>query len=502
MIFRKSVIVTSLFLLSSLFCRTYFVSPTGNSSNSGLSFSTAKDFSSAMSLVTTGDSILLRGGTYTVPYVSGVKNGIIFSKSGQEGKPIFVVAHQSARAIFDFSYPTYEWLQDDFGFDVRGSYWYFKGIDITRAGYQGAYVKGAHNTFNNCSFSFCKFSGIEINKGGSYTSVINCDSYKNYNVKVIGDKAGAAADGFAPKQTQGAGNVLIGCRAWENSDDGYDTFDSPEPVVMENCWAFDNGYLKVGDVVYSGNMDGFKLGGNNKVERNSVYNCIAFGNGLRGFDENSNKGGISIYNCLAYDNNVNYAFTGTLNSGESHDFRNNISLKEKSASNIKSTNKQVNNTWNSGFSVNAADFKSLDLSLALVARNPDGSLPETDLFRLAHGSRLIDAGTATGRPFVGGKPDIGPFEYMDITTGLWSMPNFNNNIVVYPTVVDREVHIRFLTSLQSASVAIYSTEGVVVYEGDLEHHESAVSCQHFKAGKYIVKVKNGELLSSFHMIKE
>jgi len=42
----------------------------------------------------------------------------------------------------DFSFPTESWVQDSYGFYVTGNYWYFKGIDITRSGYQGAYVTG------------------------------------------------------------------------------------------------------------------------------------------------------------------------------------------------------------------------------------------------------------------------------------------------------------------------------------------------------------------------
>ena len=96
---------------------------------------------------------------------------------------------------------------------------------------------GSHNTFNNCAFYDNRNTGLEINKGGSYTTIINCDSYYNYDPK----KFGGMADGFAPKQTQGPGNVFLGCRAWENSDDGFGACDSPEVVVIEESWAFRNG---------------------------------------------------------------------------------------------------------------------------------------------------------------------------------------------------------------------------------------------------------------------
>ena len=487
------------------FCTTYFVSPSGKSANNGKSFATAKDLISAILLVKAGDSVLLQGGTYKIAYTTGQKNTIVLSQSGASGKPIYLASFNNSKAIIDFSCPPNNYVDKGYGFDLTGDYWYLKGLTVTNAAYQGIYNSGDHNTFNNCVFSFCRFSGLEINKGGSNSTVINCDSYKNYNPKVISGVAGGAADGFAPKQTMGQGNVLIGCRAWENSDDGFDTFgDATVPnvfVIMENCWAFNNGSVTIGSTTYTGNMDGFKLGGNSVPQQNQAYNCIAFGNKLRGFDENHNVGSLKVYNCLGYNNGANFTFTGTLNSGEQHDFRNNISLKETTATSVKSTNKQVSNTWN-GISVSVSDFKSVDVSLAMIDRNPDGSIPETDLFRLKTGSKLIDAGTTTGRPFLGTKPDLGPFEYSDITTGLFEEPNFHNNIVLFPTVVEQDLHVRLLSSFNDASIAIYSMQGIVVYKEILESNESVIQCPQLKAGKYIVKVKNEGVTSGFYIIKK
>jgi len=503
---KKTLLISLAFACSEAFGTTYFVSPTGKSSNDGKSFAAAKDLISAIPLAKAGDSLLLQAGTYNIAYKDGTANTIKISQSGASGNPIYIGTLNNTRAVIDFSYPEHEWIDKGYGFDVTGSYWYFKGLDITNAGYQGAYVSGGYHTFENCSFSYCRFSGIEINKGGHHTTLINCDSYRNYNPKVTSSPAGGAADGFAPKQTMGEGNVLMGCRAWENSDDGYDTFgDASTPnvfVIMENCWAFNNGSIKIGSVTYAGNMDGFKMGGNSVPQPNQAYNCIAFGNGLRGFDQNHNLGGVKVYNCLAYDNNMNYSFGEALNSGQKSDFRNNVSFTESSKSNILAANNQTNNTWNSGFSVSTSDYRSLDLSLASIARNPDGSIPTTDLFRLKAGSKLIDAGTTTGRPYLGSKPDIGPFEFGEITTDLFEAPNFHNNIVVFPTVVDQEVNVRLLASYSDASVSIYSFEGVLLYEGNLENNENTISCNNLKAGKYIVSVKNEGTTSSFRMIKK
>jgi hypothetical protein len=381
----------------------FYVSPTGSASGDGLSFASAMDFSTALAAVDPGEMILLEPGTYAIPYTEGVGNTIQLSKSSESGAPITIVAADCGRAVFDFSFPEQAWVQDSYGFYVTGSYWYLKGIDVTRAGYQGTYVTGQHNTLENCAFYDNRNTGLEINEGGAYTTVLNCDAYRNYDPK----KYGGMADGFAPKQTQGPGNVLVGCRAWENSDDGFDTYDSPEVVVIERSWAFRNGVDVWGYGGFDGNGNGFKLGGNRQVAHNRITGSVAFGNVVKGFDQNNNAGGLTILNCTGYANGTNFGLGNPVNDGELHLLRNNVSL---GASDSIANADAEYNSWNSGFSVSAADFESLDVAQATVARNPDGSLPQTALFRLTAASSLVDAGVDVGLSFTGSAPDLGAFE--------------------------------------------------------------------------------------------
>ena len=238
--------------------KTYHVSPAGSPGNDGTSSDSPMDFSTALDRVAPGEMILLLPGTYAIPYTEGTANTITLSQSGESGSPISIVAADCGRAVFDFSFPERAWVQNSFGFHLTGSYWYVKGIDVTRAGYQGVYVRGQYNTFEDCAFYDNRNTGFEVNKGGAHTTVINCDAYRNYDPK----KAGGMADGFAPKQTQGPGNRFIGCRAWENSDDGFDAYASPETVTFDRCWAFRNGIDIWNYGNYVGNGNGFKLGGN------------------------------------------------------------------------------------------------------------------------------------------------------------------------------------------------------------------------------------------------
>jgi hypothetical protein len=389
-------------LLCALFLsgNTYHVTNTGLSANSGISFAEAMDFSTALSAVSAGDSILMKAGTYTVPYIADEKNTITLSKSGSTNNPISIVGYNDSIAVFDFSFPSQQWVQDSYGFDLTGSYWYFRNIAITRAGYQGVYVSGSYNTFENCAFYNNRNTGLEINKGGSYTTVINCDAYKNYDPK----KLGGMADGFASKQTQGPGNTFTGCRSWENSDDGYDCYDSPYVVTFENSWAFRNGVDIWQYGGFDGNANGFKVGGNQVAADNILLNCVAFGHPNKGFDQNNNAGSITVYNCTGYLNGNNFGFGNPVNTGEQHILKNNISYNGPVSISNALTEK---NSWNLGYTITDADFISLDTSLATLPRDSWGNLQITDLFQLSETSMLIDAGTDVGIPYLGNAPDLG-----------------------------------------------------------------------------------------------
>src|SRR6266481_6224229 len=106
-------------------------------------------------------------------------------------------------------------------------------------------------------------TGIHITGGNgasifpSNNLVLNCDSIRNYDAPVGGN-----ADGFTAKWSLGPGNVFRGCRAWENSDDGWDLWMETSTVLINTCWAFRNGSNVFASGSFNGNGNGFKLGGN------------------------------------------------------------------------------------------------------------------------------------------------------------------------------------------------------------------------------------------------
>ncbi len=374
----------------------YYVAPNGSDSNPGTMSSPFLTLTKADSVAGPGTTIYLRGGTY---YYSATVN---LRSNGSSGNPIKLWAYPGEKPIIDFSAQAYN--DSNRGIYLKGSYWHFKGIEEQYAGDNGIIISGSYNIIELCVAHGNKDAGIQIASGGAYNKVINCDAYDNYDPASVGGNA----DGFACKLTNGDGNEFEGCRAWHNSDDGWDLFDSAYPVKITNCWAFNNGYDQ-------GNGNGIKVGGNYNNANIYVANCLAFNNLSKGFDQNHNLGVITLYNNTAWHNGrYNFAFYDTPASGQNV-FINNISFEPGLSDQgpqgtwIEATALQQNNSWQ-GFTVTGADFASLDASLALAPRNSDGSLPNVPFLRLASGSGMINAGRNVGLPYNGSAPDLGAFE--------------------------------------------------------------------------------------------
>jgi hypothetical protein len=235
--------------------------------------------------------------------------------------------------------------------------------------------------------------------------ILNCDAYRNYDPPI-----GGIADEFSAKWTVGPGNVFRGCRAYNNSDDGWDLWMGTGSVLIDSCFAFRNGVDSWHSGSFDGNGNGFKLGGEFIAAQHTVKNCVSFdnaGNTGRGFDENNNTGGQTLYNCTAYRNKGNnYHFRNTVVDGQTHVIKNCISFEGGVGI---SSGVQDKNSWQV-FTVSSADFKSVNTVSAAAPRNPDGSLPSSLFLRLAHTSSMIDAGVNVGLPYNGRAPDLGAFE--------------------------------------------------------------------------------------------
>ena len=403
----------------------YYVAPTGSSDlNDGSIGSPFATFGKAIGLANAGDTIFARGGTYNL------NSRLRIQKGGAVNNPINLFAYPGETPTLDFaSNPTALGSSSSRGiqFDAVADWWHVKGLTIQSAKDNGLYSEGDNGVFEQVVVRRNADSGLQLDGSGSNNLVLNCDSYENYDPHNHGENA----DGFAAKfENLGPGNIIRGSRAWGNSDDGWDMWNSDNGVLVENSWSFSNGINTWGDSSFQGDGNGYKLGHDGGPH--VLVNLLAWGNAANGIDVNGNGylydangnptvpngSHVEVYNSTSFNNNgANWRFDENI----VHILRNNVSLKTigGSVDVIYAPVDDTFNTWN-GIPVDSADFLSLIDTIARGPRNPaDGSLPVTDFLKLASGSNPIDAGTPISfvfngvtynLPYNGMAPDLGAFE--------------------------------------------------------------------------------------------
>ena len=486
---KKSLLtmILSTFALGSVTATTYYASPNG--SGDGSSYSTPTTWESGLNALQAGDTLYLLEGVY---YFSA-KQTIGTGKNGISAKKrTFIGAFPGDTPIFDFRAQPYKKEvtgSDNNGLSISSNviYVHIKGLTIRYVGKNGLINSGSYCIFENLNVYGCGDTGIQMKNGGNNT-ILNCDSHDNFDYKTMsGNTAnfGGNADGFADKQFTGDGNHYIGCRAWNNSDDGWDFFDrtSNSNTIIENCVCYQNGMpyydmsnnpralgvdkawfdSKVGTQMTDrygktititldrypcqGNGNGFKMGGNYSIHKILIHHCLAVANNARGFDQNNNGGTMWVYNNTGYANGYNFGFTTAYGTNY---MQNNVSLSGKNADqpNSKTVAANDHNTWNSGFACSSADFQSLDTTQILAPRAADNSLAEGTCLRLASGSNLIDAGIDVNLGYNGYAPDLGCYE----TPGEHHDPEPETPEETYPTEQPEGTHaVAFVTLPGSAA---------------------------------------------------
>lgn len=440
---ESSAVATGSGKLTTMSTNTYYVSPSGSDSNPGTMAAPFATVQAAQTAAVPGDLIYIRGGVYSVPstqmaFTDGLYDCVFYlNKSGTAGAPITYRAYPGEIPIFDFSAIKPSGLRVT-AFFVKGSYIYIKGIEIigvqvtitTHTQSECFRNEGSNNIYEACKMHDGMANGFYLTKGGN-NLILNCDAYNNWD-NVSEDKLGGNVDGFGcHPYKQGAGytgNVFRGCRAWFNSDDGFDCINAFEAITFENCWAFNNGYSQSFQSL--GNGNGFKIGGFGTsttpsvpatIPSHTVRFCLAVGNKANGFYANHHLTGNTWYNNTAYKNADNYNMLNrsadytTDVPGYSHIMKNNLGYKGVYAELININQPLCtlsNNYWQlSGITISDADFASLDQSLLTQGRHSDFTLPTNNFLRLVLGSDLIDQGVNLGFTYTGASPDLGCFEY-------------------------------------------------------------------------------------------
>lgn len=446
---------------------TFWCSPTGDDQTADGTLE--KPFFSlqrAVNLAGAGDTIVMLPGTYVYDARVNISN------CGSREK-LITLRCDDGRAVLDFSAMPYHKHADNpqQGIRLTGSYWHFYHIDICNASDNGLLIEReskdgfpeyqAHdNLIEACNFYKNGDTGLQMKNLAAFNSVVNCDAYLNC------DEGEGDADGFAPKLSVGDGNYFYGCRAWLNSDDGWDVFykkDSGQKdnvcVILENCIAYKNGFLDLDRLAPDGNGNGFKCGSNQGAMNIYMNRCLAVCNKAKGFDQNHNAGDIILNNCTGMtlksisDKTYSYRIYEEIADGHEVRLTNCIAINDNDATDKRDKNGvikdgehgkygqygrfEVDETLK-GLTVVSSEFQkaapaqflAVDNHEELIGpRQDDDALPETTFAHLVDGSFLIDAGTAVGAAdyrgisvggisYNGAAPDLGAYEHSHSVTAL------------------------------------------------------------------------------------
>ena len=279
------------------------------------------DINTAVSYVQPGQTILMKNGVYD--------KWITINRSvcGTADKPINLVAESISTDGTDGV------VLSGAGLTVIGSYWHVYGLYVKDSSGVGIQVSGNYNTIDMCTVNHAANSGIQISRNGGADNyagiqgklwptgnlIKNCESFDNC------DAGRNDADGFAAKLTCGEGNRFYGCISHNNIDDGWDLYAKSVSgtigsVTIENCVAYNNGWLTTDDVTAAGynygEGNGFKLGGGYLKGGHKLINCVSFGNHAKGITSNSCPD-ISITRCTAYNNGNADSYSIGLNTMDS-----------------------------------------------------------------------------------------------------------------------------------------------------------------------------------------
>ncbi|MGW0756840.1 carbohydrate-binding protein [Streptomyces sp. NPDC002814] len=307
-----------------------YVAPNGTDSAAGTQ-AAPTTLTSAISRISAGGTIYLRGGTYNQASTVTIPAG----NNGSASARTTLAAYPGETPVLNFSSQTES--SSNRGLQLNASYWHIKGLIVERAGDNGIFVGGSNNVIERTVTRFNRDTGLQLGRMTSTTPtaqwpsnnlILSAESHDN------ADSDGEDADGFAAKLTSGTGNVFRNAVAHNNIDDGWDLYtyadeDPIGPVTVEDSLSYENGTLSNGGQAGNGDRNGYKLGGEDVPVNHIVRRSFAVDNGKHGFTYNSNPGSMAISNNVSVDNTErNFNF----DAGTSV-FRNNTSCRSGSGTN-------------------------------------------------------------------------------------------------------------------------------------------------------------------------
>ena len=416
--------------------KVIYVAPQGDDAAAGTIDAPLATLPAAYRLTEGGDTVCFRGGTYNVTdsQVMKIKGVYAFvfalEKAGTAEHRTCYMGYPGERPVFDFSALMLDGKHRFAAFYLGADYVHLRNFDIV-----GVPVRIKGHTQSECVSarrgSHCIVEDIAMHDGmaigyyqkrGSHNLVVDCDAYNNYDDYSEGPYGGNV-DGLGCHvfDTFEVGNVFRRCRAWRNSDDGFDLISCAAPVEIDHCMAFYNGYCPSSNpadtvnFVSAGDGNGFKAGGWGMNKRKTkcpdvcpshyIHHSLAYRNKAHGFYANHHLAGNTWENNTSCGNRSNYNMLNRKNTfeaidvpGYDHSLANNVSWTFTDASlgghliNIDPDRVTLtNNSFApsvSSVEVTAEMFVSTSVSLLFTRRLPDGRLPSIDFLRGKAGTIL------------------------------------------------------------------------------------------------------------------
>lgn len=325
--------------------KVVYVAPDGSDAAAGRISSPKATLPGAYQQIEGGDTICFRGGTYYVGDEQVMKTdrnyAYVFAleKAGRPGRLTCIMGYPGERPVFDFSALRLDGRHRFAAFYLGADYLHLRNFDIV-----GVPVRIKGHTQSECvaarKGSHCIVENLAMHDGmaigyyqvaGSDNLVVNCDAYNNYDDYSEGEYGGNV-DGFGchVHTMEETGNTFRYCRAWRNSDDGFDLIHCAAPVEIDHCLAAYNGYKPMADAFdthtfeSAGDGNGFKAGGwgmrpgrtrcPEVCPEHYVHHCIAVRNKANGIYSNHHLGGCRWEQNTAWMNLANYNMVNRLST--------------------------------------------------------------------------------------------------------------------------------------------------------------------------------------------
>jgi len=497
--------------------KIYYVSTTGNNTNTGTIDSPFKTINFAVAKLVAGDILYVRGGTYV--------ETVSVKVSGTSSSPITISAYSGELPVIDgqntLPVSNYAGLVN-----LSGNYVHISGIEVknTISGNYaaGVVVNGHHNTVSNFKVHDIYCSGILI--AGDYGIAEDSQVWQTNLSNVNGSGGGMWGNGIQAARDQVNGITLNAILrrnlVYNNWGEGVSTYEATKTIIEDNIvydnWATNIYISDATYVLFQRNMvyvtdgnsfnqaaPGLMLADEVANKPRSANNTIInnfFVNGRVALFSWTGVSGSGLTNLLFANNTLSNAEikTGTINSGNR--IINNIFT---GGANILSTSGVTwsNNCWQGIRPSNAVGTNDVlgDPLLALTGTVSPGQLT-ADNFKLSSASSpAINAGIVltevTEDYFKMARdtlPDIGGYEYQ-ATVGISTVnsPSFR----VFPNPSTNYLTVGLSNIQNNTQVQIFNTLGILTKELKLTSSKQEINIEDLASGVYFIRIKQLKDLS-------